>query len=135
MCMPDILVQFRPKRLVPFARIHPGLGHRKEPLFTLLPLIVSDLIDFAPYLRLGTARDPVLWYHRPSSRMKSRQTKPQRTSLRIAVSDPVEDLNETFSPFPGGQRASLCSCSAVDCIVGTPVGSRFSCPLPDWACG
>src|SRR4029077_20795899 len=59
----QILVKLCPESLVPFARIHPGPGHRKEPLLTLLSLIVSDLIGFAPYLRLGTARDPVFWYH------------------------------------------------------------------------
>src|SRR5208282_5053665 len=62
-CVSQILVQLGPERLVPFARIHPGPGHRKEPLLTLLSLLVSDVTDFAPRLGLGTARDPVLWYH------------------------------------------------------------------------
>src|ERR1039457_4157585 len=62
-CVCQILVQLRPKRLVPFARIYPGPGHQKKPLLTLLSLIVTDLINFAPYLRLGTARNPVLRYH------------------------------------------------------------------------
>src|SRR5712671_5427158 len=59
---------------------------------------------------------------RPSSRMKSRQTKPQRTSLRIVVSDPVEDLNEMIWPSSGGQFASVRSCFAVDFIVSRTVG-------------
>ena len=64
-CVCQILVELRPERLVPLARIHPCPGHRKEPLLTLLTLTIGDLVDFAPYLRLGTARDPVLWYHSP----------------------------------------------------------------------
>ena len=39
-CVRQILVQLRPERLIPLARIHPGPGHRKEPLLTLLALVV-----------------------------------------------------------------------------------------------
>src|SRR4029077_8702686 len=61
---------------------------------------------------------------RPSSRMKSRQTKPQRTSLRIVVSDLVDDLNEPNWPSSGGQLASVRSCFAVDFIVRAPIGNQ-----------
>jgi hypothetical protein len=56
--------------------------------------------------------------------MKSRQTKPQRTSLRTLVSDPLEDLNEMISPSAGGQFASLRSSFAVDFIRSRTGGNE-----------
>ena len=66
---------------------------------------------------------------RPSSRMKSRQTKPQRTSRSVAVSDTPDSLldvlKEIFAGLQVGASPLLCVVVwAVDFIIPTSEGYK-----------
>ena len=103
----QILVQFRPERLVPLVRIQPSLGHRKKPRLRLLSLIVSDRTHFAPYVRLGTARDPVLWYH--SSIVKN-EISPDQTPTHFFE-------NSRFQPAGRLERNNLALFRWPACLI------------------